>query len=250
MVGMMEAWERVELGEAFAFYTVPWTTQEEDLLSGLVVQRSMQLGCYATDRACLDRAVMAVYESLVPSGATQEDLAGLIMGRIDEVLRVTQASDAEVVLRLRESYDGGPCHTWHIDKTRHDSGIFLDPEDARTYAGAVFLLPLLGEPTVYRSTTAEVHARFHALANETAYYYGDGAFEDCDSLDALPVLWKSQPSDFAAPGGGSVHVMGWNGAIHSAPNRSEKGRMILMTIPIYDGVGSVEQIKGEATCWS
>lgn len=227
-IEIAKAINRIESGEAFAFYNLGFSEEELELLSNVGIEEFNDI-TINTNINKLKELKQEVSLALIKmQGVNIFEIAGLsnlITRLVSVVMGESEAEEYELRIRSRESYQSEEdCLYWHLDKSEEEIlGNFNNVKEKR------FIMVLKGEGTVYQAIGEEQREVFMKVAKEAPYYYGHG-LEGCKTNDEINQLFRHQEKVATKEQYGSVHMAGSNGAMHAAPKESE-GRLIILLTP-------------------
>lgn len=257
--GVIDSIQKLEQGAQFSFYDLGLSEDDSEILSHIEISQYENVVIYLSEIELsetnnlngqldnhLKNHIVEVTRKLklIPVSTNYindiDYFANLITKQINNVLSATNHKDAEIVLRTRTEYDSeenNNCIYWHIDKSHGEirkseanNSNFSHPIGTKERQ-EIFIISLLGEPTIFQHINSQQRDEFFNFANETRFFYGHSSIESCIAQDGIDGLFHYKNSISSENGYGSVHIMGKTGTIHAAPPRSS-ARMLLLITPI------------------
>jgi hypothetical protein len=145
---------------------------------------------------------------------------------------IYNTSNFEVMVRTEPAFEKeNRCVKWHIDKTDQEINDLLSSQPTEVFylPKQKIILPLFGEPSLFWNASESQHNDFLQSAENKIYFYGFNKSCEINNQFSTRVnhdqVYKT-PAKY-----GSIHLTGIKGAVHSSPEISKQGRiLILITI--------------------
>lgn len=227
----------LEQGAQFSFYDLGLSEQEQFLLSHVKVHGYYNPNFYLSQIESFEQKIRSLFsesDQIEIDEYLLNPLAYLVTRIVSNVLAAVPYQNAEVILRAEPAgTNQADCLYWHIDKSHGEisqslSSLFY-PISAEKQQ-ALFVLPLLGNTTLFKEIDPTQRLNFLSMVNETEYYYGHTV--PCSSKDKVNTNFQSTFVKYTKKGYGSVHLTGRNGALHTAPHQHNQ-RIVLLITPIH-----------------
>lgn len=236
--------ESVQNGDSFSFYNLLLSQAEHDALSQLEIDKSENLVIYASPSTHLQKKLHSKLQQshIVNNTDEIEFLSTLTTKLVSNILGITGHQYAEIIFRTQlsdnfdlaqTSHSNNPCLYWHIDKSHGEISKTIPPSQDHPISTdleqKLFLIPLIGDATLFHPMSNQQRENFFDIANETLFFYGHTS--PCSIQDNINHLFNDNAIQQTPKGFGSIHLAGKTGTIHSAPASSQDPRILLLITP-------------------
>ncbi len=218
-------------GEQFSFHDLNLTVSEKDHLSKIQVTNYGNVVGYSSDSLKVRKKIDEIlFDATNSSHDEREFIADLMIRLIENVNHLCGCENSEVIIRSEPQRSVGEkdCIYWHVDRSHDEIAGF----DGAGFAKMTFIIPLVGETTLFHEIDDAQRQKFYQIVNETKFYYGHNG--SCYVGDEVDRLFDRGKIERAELGQASVHLIGREfGAVHASPNGFSGGRLLVLLTPIY-----------------
>jgi hypothetical protein len=234
-------------GAQFSFYDLKLSEKEIRSISLLDIIHDSNIVVY-TSEVNIEEYFYEVIDGKLQQNGEENTvdisttISKLIARLVSNILSVTNHNNAEIIFKTEkanadnEENDYSKCVYWHIDKShgeilKNNDNIFNFPISNEIRQKA-FIISLSGDPTIYTEVSSQQRDDFFNIANTTEFFYGHNVQANCAERDQINQLFYRQKATMARNGYGSVHIKGYDGAMHAAPTLFNESRIVLLITPI------------------